>query len=262
MSSAKITLASFFTYFNTASPEDDLFKNMSLPSGIDKDTLVGNILMRGGEFEVMYSDPYFMQNVIGIWSSKWYRTFDKWIKALNIEYAPLENYDRNESWTDTTEGSSSGRRDNGNTRTLDYSDERTLDFSDETTYDHEEERSLDTTTTATHDVSAYDSTGYQAADKTVTEDDGTDTMTFSGTDTIAHSGTDTMGHSGTIKDEFGEGVSSKNNEKTEHYARIHGNVGVTTSQQMLQSELELAEWNLYEHMTDIFLSEFVIPIYS
>lgn len=246
MSSAKITLASFFTYFNTASPEDDLFKNMSLPSGIDKDTLVGNILMRGGEFEVMYSDPYFMQNVIGVWSQKWYRTIDKWVKALAIDYNPLENYDRMEQWTDTTDGSTSGRRDNGNTRTLNYTDALTLD--------HDETRTLDTTNTSTHDVSAYDSSSYQPADKTVTEDDGTDTMTFSGTDSTLHSGT--------ITDSFGEGTSSKNNEKVIHNGRIHGNVGVTTSQQMLESELSLAEWNIYEHVTDLFLSEFVIPIYS
>lgn len=246
MSSAKITLASFFTYFNTASPEDDLFKNMSLPSGIDKDTLVGNILMRGGEFEVMYSDPYFMQNVIGVWSRKWYKTIDKWVKALAIDYNPLENYDRMEEWTDTTDGSTSGRRDNGNTRTLNYTDALTLD--------HDETRTLDTTNTSTHDVSAYDSSTYQPADQTVTEDDGTDTVNYSGTDSTLHSGT--------IVDAFGEGTSTKNDEKVTHKGRIHGNVGVTTSQQMLESELSLAEWNIYEHVTDLFLSEFVIPIYS
>ena len=246
MSSAKITLASFFTYFNTASPEDDLFKNMSLPSGIDKDTLVGNILMRGGEFEVMYSDPYFMQNVIGVWSQKWYKTIDKWVKALAIDYNPLENYDRMEEWTDTTDGSTSGRRDNGNTRTLNYTDALTLD--------HDETRTLDTTNTSTHDVSAYDSSTYQPADQTVTEDDGTDTVNYSGTDSTLHSGT--------ITDAFGEGTSTKNDEKVTHKGRIHGNVGVTTSQQMLESELSLAEWNIYEHVTDLFLSEFVIPIYS
>lgn len=43
--------------------------------------------------------------------------------------------------------------------------------------------------------------------------------------------------------------------------RAWGNIGVTTSQQMIQSELELAEFNIYERMTDIFLSEFIIPIY-
>ena len=65
-----------------------------------------------------------------------------------------------------------------------------------------------------------------------------------------------MDYTGTIKDDGG----SKNNAK--HKGHIHGNIGVTTSQQMLQSELEIAQWNLYEHISDIFLSDFVIPIYS
>ena len=43
--------------------------------------------------------------------------------------------------------------------------------------------------------------------------------------------------------------------------RAWGNIGVTTSQQMLQSELDIASWNLYEHITDIFLSEFIIPVF-
>jgi len=43
--------------------------------------------------------------------------------------------------------------------------------------------------------------------------------------------------------------------------RAHGNIGVTTSQQMLQSELDIVAWNIYEHITDLFLQEFVIPVY-
>ena len=47
----------------------------------------------------------------------------------------------------------------------------------------------------------------------------------------------------------------------EHHGRVHGNIGVTTSQQMLLSELDLGYWNIYEKITDLFLTEFVIPIY-
>ena len=47
----------------------------------------------------------------------------------------------------------------------------------------------------------------------------------------------------------------------ERHGRVHGNVGVTTSQQMLISELDLGYWNIYEKITDLFLTEFVIPVY-
>ena len=52
-------------------------------------------------------------------------------------------------------------------------------------------------------------------------------------------------------------------EKTDstRLGRAHGNIGVTTSQQMLQSELDIARWNIYEQITDLFLSEFCIMVY-
>lgn len=234
MSSAKITLSSFYTWFDTATPQDDLFKNLALPEGIDKDTLVGNILMNGGEFEVAYADPYFMQNLIGVWSKKWYRTFTKWTTALSIEYDPLENYDRMEEWEDDTKNTLN------NTRTHNNQDKRTLNT--------ENKRTLNTSNTTTEEVSAYDSSSYQPSKKVTSSDTGTDTMN--------NTGTDTVDYSGTIKDDGGSNGNAK------HKGRIHGNVGVTTSQQMLQSELDLAQWNLYEHITDLFLKEFVIGIYS
>ena len=49
---------------------------------------------------------------------------------------------------------------------------------------------------------------------------------------------------------------------SEHDGRIHGNIGVTTSQQMLQQELDLGYWNIYDKITQLFLQEFVIPVYS
>lgn len=250
MSSAKITLSSFYTWFNTATPQDDLFKNLELPEGIDKDTLVGNILMNGGEFEVAYADPYFMQNLIGVWSKKWNRTFSKWIEALSIEYNPLENYDRMEEWEDDAKGTLN------NTRTHNNQDKRTLNTENKRTLNTENKRTLNTSNTTTEEVSAYDSSTYQPSKKVTSSDTGTDTMNNTGTDTMSNTGTDTVDYSGTIKDDGG----SSNNAK--HKGRIHGNIGVTTSMELLEAQLKISEWNLYEHITDLFLKEFVIGIYS
>ena len=87
MSSAKITTVGFYQYMNAYN--NDLFGLLNLPPGIDKDTLVNNIMLRGGEFEVVYSNPDFYKSAIGLWSDKHYRTFEKWINALAIDYNPL-----------------------------------------------------------------------------------------------------------------------------------------------------------------------------
>lgn len=264
MSTAKLTMITLEKWM--LQNEDSLFSEMVLPENIDKDVLTDNFLLRGGEFEVMYPDPYFMKDAITLWSKKWNRTFTKWVEALAIEYSPLENYDRKEDWTDTENKGTktSGRRDNGNTKTFNNQDKRTLDTQDEETLDTENKRTLDTTIVTEEEVSAFDSSNYQPSKKDTTDNDGTDTMNNTGTDTFTHTGTDTVDYSGTIKDEFGESYSGQatDNGKTVHDGRIHGNIGVTTSQQMLEAELQIAEWNLYEHITDLFLSEFVIPIYS
>ena len=264
MSAAKMTLIAFDRFFSANN--DDLFVNLTLPTGIDKDILTNNILLKGADFEVMYSDPFFLQEAIGMWSGKWQRTFEKWVAALAIEYNPLENYDRKEDWSDTLNRGvkTNARRDSGNTRTFDNQDKRTLDTENKLTLDSENKRTLDTTETTERQVSAYDSSSYQPAEKTTVENDGTDTLNNTGTETTNNTGTDTMNYTGTITDEFGEGTSGSEteNSKTVRDGRIHGNIGVTTSQQMLEAELKIAEWNMYEHITDLFLSEFVIPIYS
>ena len=232
MSLAKLTLIGMSKYFENI--DSDLFDKPTLPEGVSKDTLVANILLQGGEFETLYGDPYFLQQMIGVWSDKWLPTFTKWVSALNIEYNPLENYDRQEDWTDQNYHTSntSARRDSGNTRTFNNQDKRTID----------------TTAVSEDEVSAFDSSVYQPSAKNTVDNDGTDTVDYSGT----------------IKDEYGEGTSgSENGNSTDtHGGRIHGNIGVTTSQQMLQAELDIAKWNLIEHITDIFMQEFCIMVYE
>lgn len=208
MSSAKYTLIGIQSYFKNAG--SDLFENLSLPTGLDKDTLTDNILLVGGEFEVLYSDPNFLKSAIGVWSDREAATFQRWVDALAIEYAPLENYDRHENWTDTldsdTTASSTGTNDTS------------------------------TSGTVTNDVSAYDSSTYQPHDKTTTSE--------------------------TIDNDTTERSSGTLDNESVHAGRIHGNIGVMTSQAMLQAELDLGYWNIYSRITDLFLNEFCIMIYE
>lgn len=208
MSKAKFTLIGTYQYYHNAG--GDLFELMDLPEGINKDTLCSNILLQGGEFEVLHGSPEFIHNSIGIWSKAWKDSFQRWVDALAIEYAPLENYDRMEHWTDELDGSGSS----SSTGTLD------------TSFSEEVERTK----------SAYDSSSYQPYDKTTTGST-TDTDTTDDTNTTI-------------------------NNDSEHNGRIHGNIGVTTSQQMLNQELDLGYWNLYQRITQLFLQEFIIPVYE
>lgn len=208
MSSAKITLIGCNAFFENIG--DDLFKGLTLPEGLAKKTLTDNILLQGGEFEVLYSDPWALQNFISVWADREQATFQRWVDALAIEYAPLENYDRHEDWTDTLDS-------DGTSNTTGTND-------------------TSTSGTVTTDVSAYDSSSYQPKDKVTSSE--------------------------TIDNDTTERNTSSLDNEGVHTGRIHGNVGVTTSQQMLESELDLGYWNIYSRITDMFLKEFCIMIYT
>ena len=78
--------------------DESLFDNLVLPEGIDKDTLVNNLLLDTVSQEVLYADPDIMKQAIGIWSKKELPVWQKLKDTLDIRgtYNPIYNYDRNE----------------------------------------------------------------------------------------------------------------------------------------------------------------------
>lgn len=209
MAQSKITLLGLSTFMG----EELLFEKLVIPDGIDRTTLIDNILLRGADFEALYPDPEFMRNIIGTWSKKWQPTFEKWMKALSIEYNPLENYDRIEEWTDTGKKS--------NTGTVNIHDTNTTNSNG----------------TVTNTISAFDSSTFENDSKS-----------------------DNTGNSSSIGDNLRTDNLNEDSNNV-HKGRLHGNIGITTSQQMLQSELDIATWNIYEKITDMFITEFCIAIY-
>ena len=178
-----------------------VFDGAVFPASIKRDVLISAIKIRSGEFELLYPDPNFLKPAITAWASKWNWTFDKWAKAIEIEYNPLENYDRLE----------------------DSEDRRDVKTTDATR--------TDLSNTNTESVAAFNESDFQPRTNT------------GSTGYSQNSGEFTTG------------------ETYKHSARLHGNIGVTTSQQMLQSELDIARFNLYEQIADIFVSEFCVMVY-
>lgn len=199
----------------------DLFDNLTFPAGIDKDTAVDEILLKCDEFEVLYSNPAFLKQAITHWGKKHYRTFSEWVKALAIEFDPLYNYDRFEDYTDAKISNASSK--NGS---------RSVSATGTSTDESSSNR---------RDVSAYDSSTYEPREK----------ETGSG-DSASHG-------SGIAMNEMEENTSGQ--EQTKHTAHLYGNIGVTTSTQMLEDFLRVERFTIYEEIADIFVSEFCIMVY-
>ena len=238
----------------SAANEQDmsLFDFLQVPETIDKDTLVDNIIIEAGSYESLYSDIDFIRRKIAVWSAKNQRTWEKWASALEIEYNPLENYDRQESWDDGHQGSKS---DSSSETTTTSSTESGTDSNTHTYNNVKDKHEL-------HDLAneqkraAFNSPNYENAEKEIGT--GYEDTTRSGNET--DSGTNSLTSSGSGS----KGVTSSGNDSylNRHTGRVHGNIGVTTSQQMLQSELDIARFNIYNQITDMFIVEFTLPVFD
>ena len=299
MAYAKITIIGAMEYYE--GKEENLFDFLELPEGLSKETLIDSIIYRAGDFELLHIDPPFTRYAIGAFSNKWYNTWDKWNTVLNMEYNPIHNYDRTEDITDKHTGTQdmkdTGTQTTGNTgnQTIGNTGTQTTANTGSQTKDNtgyqdnhleteerlsgtdkvEETGTKDTTTTNT--VSAFDSSNWSNHDKSdmhevpdletdttygkktnvVSDSRRTDNLTETRTDALTQTRTDNLNETRTDNLDH----LRTDNLTDKHDARIYGNIGVTTTQQMIESELELRRWNIYEQITDMFISEFCVMIY-
>lgn len=88
---AWLSLAGMWTIDNT------IFDTFKLPSGIDKDTVINSILWESAELEVVLTSPESFKFALKAWSEKRFATWERIWKVLNVDYKPLENYNRTET---------------------------------------------------------------------------------------------------------------------------------------------------------------------
>jgi len=214
--------------------EPALFDNMVLPSGLDRETVIDSILQDCMELEAVYTSPYAMKLMIGVWARRELPTFERVWKAEQAEYNPIENYDRKQ--TDTREIEHSG--------------------DDITTGQNTETASGQAGTTETGQVTEETLHKYAAFDAGALQDQTKDERSGSSTNSQQSATTQTSTENIQHKLTHGENVG----ETFTSY--IHGNIGVTTSQQMLESELELSpKINTINYVVNSFKMRFCILVY-
>ncbi len=214
--------------------EPTLFDELELPGSMNKDVLIDNILYEAATLEAYYPDPNFMKFMIGRWSfmnqSVWQKLYDTTV----LEYNPIFNYDRTEEWSENEQ----------------MLDKRTLTGTErETSTDNSsgEIRSSGTVQSELN-VSGYNESSYVPREQTIETPD-TLTSNTSETDRIV-----------SIDKNDTENMDRKrDNIRT---GRAFGNIGVTTTQQMIQQERETVLFNMYKVITDSFIERFCLMIYT
>ena len=253
---ARITLYGFYQYDKT------LFDGVVLPDGINKENLISDIMRTSGDLYTYHQIPEMLKHNITYWFSRRLFDFERMYNALRSEYSPIENYDRMEdiereykdSGSDTetlTLGSSTEEvttlgSSTKEVTTLGSSTEEVTTLGSSITTQRTGNDSTET------QVSAYNETNYTNRDKEVQNYNSTFTDTGSGSDTRTSTGSG----SDTSKTDYG-----KIHTETEN-THIHGNIGVTTAQQMIKEEMQLrATYDIYRIITMEFEKEFLIQIY-
>lgn len=205
MSSATQTLLGLYQIGKAR--DKNFFDKLTFPEGIDHDIAVTNILHEAGDFEVLYNDLDLMANACELFSAKWQRTFEKWLAVMNIDYEPLENYNRLEHWSDS---------------------ESTSESTSTSTSD-----ATSNSATTDNDISAFNASTLQ-------------------NDTSAATTAATAGHA----------LNQSKHDRLnyfDHEGRVHGNIGVMTTQSMYLEEWELSKLNLYHEIYVLFARELLIP---
>lgn len=192
----------------------NLFDGITLPEKVDHDLTVSTILDYCGSNEVRYPDMTMLTAMILDFFKIWDWKFEKLAKTLDLEYNPIENYDRYEDSTHGTTHSGKDITENGGKTTV-----------------------TPNTTTESDYYGFNLAEGSRPVDKS----------TVSGSDVTQSESESSLTHDHV--------------EDLKINSHIHGNIGVTTSQQMIQSEKELADFSIYYTIAMQFEDAITIPVY-
>lgn len=203
------------------------------------------------------SKTMLAMSIFSIYSNKWSRLY----RILSLEYEPIENYNMTETEKTT---STNENTDTITTNTTNSNDVTETNTGTNTTNDSEnttgkniitDSRTVAENNNVTNNNSLY---GFNSASG-VNADSQNGTETRDTTDNNTHNddlkGTRTNEHTENINTskviaqkndikDVKDGTHTENGTQDRTLAR-HGNIGVTTSQQMLNSEIELWQWDFF-----------------
>ena len=209
--------------------DDTIMDNFTVPDGIDRRLALDTIYQRCGLTPLYHPDPAWLKFYVGRWCSKNAKTWEELYKTTIQDYNPIYNYDRTEETTDTRSGTrklsedtSSNTKQNGDTSVTDTSSD-----------------------SSEHTLSADNSDSYEPGYNDVS----------SRQDTQASESSNRVDVTGD------RAVDETTGETYSHKLRAYGNIGVTTTQEMLEAQRKVVRYNIYNEIADSFKDEFCLYIY-
>lgn len=248
----------------------------------------GNLDIRYTLEDCVLKNPSIIQNAVVNWYNTHKYQYEKLYNTTLLKYEPLHNYDRTEEILDETERIGTNDTTFGSrTDTSIINNTTNIGAQDNINRDNETTE-IGTIITETNsstskkgsesnekEVAPYDAETYYNQEKdtlsftnrsdtnnsTTTTDARTDTRTNNSTEKIGAREDITKGSTSNTFGEHTDATSRNENETYTHKSRMYGNIGVTTSQQMLQSEREVAYFNFVSIVAHDIIKLIAICIY-
>lgn len=248
----------------------------------------GNLDIRYTLEELVLKNPSIIQNAVVNWYNTHKYQYDKLYNTTLLKYEPLQNYDRTEELTDKTERNGKDNTTFGSRTDTSEANNTTNIGAQDNTITDDETTKIGTINTETNsstskkgsesnekEVAPYDSESYYNQEKdTLSFTNRSDTnisktTTNARTDTRTNTNTEKLGarkdtSESSTSNTFGghtDETSRNENVTYTHKSHMYGNIGVTTSQQMLQSEREVAYFNFVSIVAHDIIKLIAICIY-
>lgn len=209
--------------------DDTIMDNFTVPDGIDRQLALDTIYQRCGLTPLYHPDPAWLKFYVGRWCSKNAKTWEELYKTTIQDYNPIYNYDRTEETTDTRSGTRKLSEDTSS-NTEQSGDSSVTDSSSDT---------------SEHTMSADNSDSYEPDYK----------------NTASRHDTQESESSNRVDVTGDRAVDETTGETYSHKLRAYGNVGVTTTQEMLEAQRKVVRYNIYNEIADSFKVEFCLYIY-
>lgn len=248
----------------------------------------GNLNIRYTLEDSVINNPSILQNVIVNWYNSHKYQYETLYKTTLLKYEPLQNYNRTEEVEDTTNRTGTddttfgSRTDTSTTNnTTNIGEQNNANTDNETTKIGNINTETNSSTSKKgsesneKEVAPYDAETYYNQEKDTlsftnrTDTNNSTTTTNARTDTRTNNSTEKVGAridttESSTSNTFGghtDATSKNENESYTHTSHMYGNIGVTTSQQMLQSEREVAYFNFVSIVAHDIIKLIAICIY-
>lgn len=208
--------------------DDSLFDALTVPTGVNKDAVVNNLMLSTNTLSVVYPNPNTLKAALGMFSEMMMPTWQRVFDALQTQYVALYNVDISESETRTPNLT--------RTRTPDLETVRTPNLTSSG-----QNGGSDSTTTQ---VAAFNGNQLADREKQTTTLGTTNTVTTSGTETTTESGNDITKETGTDTTE---------RTRTGYQGR--------DPQASIQAEINLARNNIVQMIVQDIKCNFCVMVY-